>query len=84
MLLVVLLKDILLLEVSEQHHDLVQYTLYIIVCHALQALAQLVIHEQADELWAALAQVDERLKAMVQDILKCLVIVEGGGNNPAA
>ena len=84
MLLVVLLEDILLLEVSEQHHDLVQNTLNVIVCHSLQALTQLVVHEQADEFWAALAQVDERLKAMVQDILECLVIVEGGGNDPAA
>lgn len=84
MLLIILLKDILLLEVSKQHHDLVQNTLNIIVCHSFQALAQLVIHEQADELWAALTQVDERLKAMVQDILECLVVVERGGNDPAA
>lgn len=84
MLLIILLKDILLLEVSKQHHDLVQNTFNIIVCHSFQALAQLVIHEQADELWAALTQVDERLKAMVQDILECLVVVERGGNDPAA
>lgn len=84
MLLVVLLKHVLLLEVSKQHHDLVQHALNVIVCHSLQALAQLVIHEQANELWAALTQVDEGLKAMVQDILKGLVIVEGGGNDPAS
>ena len=83
MLLVVLLKDILLLEVSEQHHDLVQNALNVIVCHPLQALAQLVVHEQADELWAALTQVDEGLKAVVQNILEGLVIVEGCGDDSA-
>ena len=83
MLLVVLLKHVFLLEVSEQHHDLIQHTLNVIVCHSLQALAQLVVHEQANELWAALTQVDEGLKAMVQDILKGLVIVERGGDDPA-
>ena len=84
MLLVVLLKHILLLEVSEEHHDLVQDTLNVIVSHALQALTQLVVHEQADELRAALAEVDERLKAVVQHVLESLVVVEGGGDDPAA
>ena len=83
MLLVVLLKHILLLEVSKQHHDLVQHTLNVIVCHSLQALAQLVVHEKTDELWAAKTQIDEGLKAMVQDILKGLIVVEGGGDDPA-
>lgn len=83
MLLVVLLKDILLLEVSKQHHDLIQYTLNVVVCHTLQPLAQLVIHEQTYELRAALTQVDEGLKAVVQDILKGLVVAEGGRNDPA-
>lgn len=77
MLLVVLLKHILLLQVPKQHHDPVQHALHIILIHALQASPQLVIHEEADVLRAALAQVDEGLKAVVQDILEGLVIVEG-------
>ena len=83
MLLVVLLKHIFLLQVSEQHHDLVQDALNIILIHALQAPPQLVIHEKADVFWAALAQVDEGLKAVVQHILEGLVIVEGVGDDPA-
>ena len=83
MLLVILLKHILLLKVSEQHHDLVQDALNVVVGHPLQALAQLVIHKQADELWAALTQIDEGLKAMIQHILEGLVIVERHSNDPA-
>ena len=83
MLLVVLLKDILFLKVSEQHHDLIQDTLDVILRHALQALAQLVIHEQADVFRASLTQVDEGFKAVVQDVLERLVIVEGHSNDSA-
>ena len=61
-LLVVLLKDVLLLEEAEEHHDLVQHRLDIILVHALQPLPQLVIHEQGDELGRPLVQVDEVLK----------------------
>jgi len=82
-LLVILLKDVLFLKVSEQHHDLIQDTLNVILWHALQALAQLVIHEQANVFRAPLTQVDEGFKAVVQDILESLVIIERRSNDSA-
>ena len=83
MLLVILFEDVLFLKVSEQHHDLVKDSFDVIFAHAFQALAQLIIHEQADVLRTALTQVDERLKAVIQSVLESLVVVERHSNDPA-
>lgn len=47
------------------------------VASHLEASAQLVVHEQADELGSAIDEVQELLKGGVQRILEALVILEG-------
>mmetsp|Transcript_2907 Transcript_2907/g.8203 ORF Transcript_2907/g.8203 Transcript_2907/m.8203 type:complete len:222 (+) Transcript_2907:1092-1757(+) len=64
-LFVILLKHILLLEESEEHHDFIQHNLCIIFSHSLKTSSQLVIHEQGDELRRSQVQVDEVLKCLI-------------------
>jgi hypothetical protein len=83
MLLVVLLKEILLLQVPKQHHDLVQNLLDIVLTETADALPQPVIHKQADVLRTAGAQVYEELERRVDNVLERLVVVEGLADDPA-
>lgn len=83
MLLVVLLKNVLLLQIPEQHHHFIQNNLNVLLAHAPDSFAQSIIHEQADVLSTSVAEVDEVLERQIDHILESLVIVQGLGDDPA-
>jgi hypothetical protein len=76
-LLVVLLKDVLLLEEAENHHDLVERLLDLVLGGALEAELELVVDEERQILGALVVEVDKVLKGLVDGVLEGLVRVEG-------
>mmetsp|Transcript_23744 Transcript_23744/g.77363 ORF Transcript_23744/g.77363 Transcript_23744/m.77363 type:complete len:746 (+) Transcript_23744:257-2494(+) len=76
-LLVVLFEDVLLLQVAEEHHHLVEHCLDLVLRRAAHALAHLLVDKEGDVLGRALVEVDEVLEGRVQRVEEGLVSTEG-------
>mmetsp|Transcript_31817 Transcript_31817/g.61229 ORF Transcript_31817/g.61229 Transcript_31817/m.61229 type:complete len:652 (+) Transcript_31817:470-2425(+) len=81
MLLVILLEDVLLLQVAEEHHDFVEQRVNLLVRGAAHALAHVLVHEEGDVLWRSLVEVEEELKRLVERVVELLVPVKGALND---
>ena len=77
-LLVVALEDVLLLQVAEEDHGLVEQLVDLGLGQALDALAQLVVDEEREVLGRARVQVDEVLEVGVDALPEELVVGERG------